>query len=126
MDVSQRWHEHLRRASKKSKLEIRCPLCRQLVQTAESLQNGTVEAAFAGFERHLSDRHAQLLADKAEKKEETAWIAGLWEVAQSPGERCVAAFVPFFVLEFFLTFCLALRFGGFWPSLSLTSHKGRG
>lgn len=90
MDVQRRWNEHLRRESNKQKSEKLCPLCSQLVQTPERPQNGsTSEAAFASFQRHLSDVHAPLLAEKANKGEETTWIRELWEVAQLSDQRCV-------------------------------------
>jgi hypothetical protein len=85
MDVSKKWNEHLRRASRKSKPAIRCPECGfQTLETAP--QDGSADFAFASFKAHFSDCHAQLLDQKTTEEEKTDFIQVQWETAQAPGD----------------------------------------
>jgi hypothetical protein len=83
MDVSKKWNEHLRRASRKSKPAIRCPEC---LQTVENPQDGSADLAFASFKTHFSDCHAQLLDQKTTEMEKMDFLQAQWETAQALGE----------------------------------------
>jgi hypothetical protein len=85
MDVSKKWNEHLRRASRKSKPAIRCPECG--FQTLENPpQDGSADLAFASFKTHFADCHAQLLGQKTTEEEKMDFIQAQWETAQAPSD----------------------------------------
>jgi hypothetical protein len=81
MDVSKRWNDHLRQASK-SKAKVRCPVCNHGIQIPETPHDGALEAGFTSFEKHYSDSHPQLLVEKATEKEKRDFIQTQWETAE--------------------------------------------
>jgi hypothetical protein len=88
MDLARKWNQRLRRKSRKTRLDISCPVCGHEITTPRN-QNGSPEVILDIFEKHFAESHTQLLNEKANKEERVAWIRSQWEAAQSLDDRSV-------------------------------------
>jgi hypothetical protein len=91
MDFAKRWNDHLRRASRRKPDNIQCPLCGHSLPGPDTAQNGSSETAFATFEIHFADSHAELLDAKKSEEEKTEAIRLQWQAALTSGDRFVSA-----------------------------------
>jgi hypothetical protein len=91
MDFAKRWNNHLRRVWRKTPDNIQCPLCGHGLPGPDTAQNGGFEAAFATFEIHFADSHAEVLDAKESEEEKTEAIRLQWQAALTSGDRFVAA-----------------------------------
>ena len=88
MDLARKWNQRLRRKSRKTRLDISCPVCGHEITDPQN-QDGSPEVTLGIFERHFAESHTQLLNEKASEEERVAWIRSQWETAKSLDDRSV-------------------------------------